>query len=100
MLAQWVRDKDDLHRAKRQLSVLGNIVVLHMQVETLGESCWDWTLWEQSGYVRQQYGRADTLDEAKAWTEGAVNGLAWEYILVVSASCARTRSEMPELGPE
>ena len=81
MLAQWVMDKGKVHYAEQQLSVRGNIVVLHLQVETLGESGWDWNVWEPSGYVRQRYGLTNTLDEAKARAEGALDSLAWEFIL-------------------
>ncbi len=78
MLVQWVTDEGKVHRAERPLSVRGSVVVLHMQVESLGESGWDWHVWEQSDRVRQRYGLADTLDEAKAKAEGALSGLAQE----------------------
>ena len=81
MLLQWVTDKDKVHHAELRLSARGNVVALHMQVETLGENGWDWNVWEQSGCVRQRYGLADTLDEAKAKAEGALGGLARELIL-------------------
>ena len=92
-LGQWVMDKGEVHHAERQLTVHGNIVVLHMQIGSLGENGWDWNIWEQSGCTRQRYGLADTLDEAKAWAEGAVVGLAW-------ASCARASSEVSGPDPE
>ena len=81
MLLQWVTDKSKVHHAELHLSKRGNVVALHMQVETLGENGWDWNVWEQSGCVRQRYGLADTLDEAKAKAEGALGGLARELIL-------------------
>ncbi len=80
MLAQWVTDEGEAHHAEQQLNVRGSVVVLHMQVESLGESGWDWNVWEASGCVRQRYGLADTLDEAKARAEGALGGLAWDFI--------------------
>jgi len=81
MPVQWVMDESEVHHAEWPLSVRGNVVVLHMRVESLGESGWDWNMWEPSGCVRQRYGLADTLDEAKAKAEGALGGLAWELIL-------------------
>ena len=81
MLAHWVTDEGEAHHAEQQLNVRGSVVALHMQVESLGESGWDWNVWEPSGCVRQRYGLADTLDEAKARAEGALGGLAWEFIL-------------------
>lgn len=78
MLVQWVTDDGEVHHAEQRLSVPGNAAVLHMQVESLGESGWDWHVWEQSGRGQQRYGLADTLDEAKAKAEGALGGLAWE----------------------
>jgi len=47
----------------------------------LGECGWDWHVWEQSGRGQQRYGLADTLDEAKAKAEGALDGLARELSL-------------------
>ncbi len=81
MLLQWVTDKGKVQHAELHLSARGNVVAPHMQVETLGENGWDWNVWEQSGCVRQRYGLADTLDEAKAKAEGALGGLPRELIL-------------------
>jgi hypothetical protein len=81
MPVQWVTDEGEMHHAEWPLSVRGKVVVLYMQVESLGESGWDWNMWELSGCVRQRYGLADTLDKAKAKVEGALGDLAWELIL-------------------
>ena len=78
MLVQRVTDEGEVHHAKRVLRAQGNAVVLHMQVESLGESGWDWHVWEQSGRGQQRYGLADTLVEAKVKAEGALDALAWE----------------------
>jgi len=51
---------------------------LHLQVESLGESGWDWHVWEQSGRGQQRYGLADSLTEAKEKAEAALDALAWE----------------------
>jgi len=71
-------DEDGLHYAARLLGARGT---LHMQVDSLGESGWDWHVWEQLGRGQQRYGLADTLDEAKAKAEDAFDGLAWELRL-------------------
>ena len=81
MPGQWTMDDGEMHYAKRQLSTRGKVVVLHMQVETLGEIGWDWNVWELSGCIQQRYGLSDTLDEAKANAEGALSGLAREFVL-------------------
>lgn len=77
MLVRWVTDDGEVHHAERTLAVKGNVVVLHMQVESLGESDWDWHVWDQSGREQQRYGLVDTLAQAKARAEGAVDALAW-----------------------
>lgn len=78
MLIQWVTEEGEVHHAERHLSARGNAVVLRMQVESLGESGWDWHVWEQSGRGQQRYGLADTLAEAKAKAEVALDAFAWE----------------------
>ena len=78
ILVQWVTDEGEVHHAEQHLSVHGNAVVLHMQIESLGEIGWDWHVWEQFGHGQQRYGLADTLSEAKAKAEGALADLAWE----------------------
>ena len=78
MLVEWETDEGEVHYAKRVLSARGNAVVLHMQVESLGESGWDWHVWDSAGQVQQRYGLADGLVEAKAKAEGALDALAWE----------------------
>ena len=64
-----------MHRAER---MLGGCDALHLQVESLGESGWDWNVWEQFGCVRQRYGLADSLTDAKEKAEAALDALAWE----------------------
>ena len=41
MLVQWMTDEGEVYHAEQQLNVRGSVVVLHMQVETLGENGWD-----------------------------------------------------------
>ena len=78
MLVEWVTDDGEVHYAQRSLSAGRHAVVLHMQVESLGESGWDWHVWEQSGRGQQRYGLADTLVDSKAKADGALDALAWE----------------------
>ncbi len=75
MLVHWMTDEDGLHYAARLLGARGT---LHMQVDSLGESGWDWHVWEQSGHGQQRYGLADSLPEAKARAESAPSMLAQE----------------------
>ena len=78
MLVEWATDDGEVHHAQRLLSAGRHAVVLHMQVESLGESGWDWHVWEQSGRGQQRYGLADTLVDGKTKAEGALDALAWK----------------------
>ncbi len=75
MLVNWMTDGDGLYYAARLLGARG---ILHMQVDSLGESGWDWHVWEQLGRGQQRYGLADTLAEAKSKAEGALAVLTRE----------------------
>ncbi len=75
MLVHWMTDGDGLHYAAQLLGARGT---LHMQVDSLGESGWDWQVWEQLGRGQQRYGLADTLAEAKSKVEGALAVLTRE----------------------
>jgi len=75
VLVHWMTDGDELHYAARLLGARGT---LHMQVDSLGESGWDWHVWEQLGRGQQRYGLADTLAEAKSKAEGALAVLTRE----------------------
>ena len=81
LLALWVTDDGEMHHAKWHLSVCVGLTVLHLQVGTLGENGWDWHVWAPYGCVRQRYGLAGTLNEAKAKAESALGGLARDLIL-------------------
>jgi len=52
-------------------------------VESLGENGWDWHVWDMSRQVRQQYGLADTLTEAKRNAETAAELMTQELNLAV-----------------
>ena len=78
MLYQWMTADDGVYCAERLLCVDGGINMLRMQVTSLGESGWDWQVWDQAGHRRQQYGLADTLEEAKTKAEGKLEVLVQE----------------------
>ena len=82
MLAHWVTDDGEMHHAKWRLSTGGTMVVIHLQVESLGDYGWDWNVWESSGCVQQRYGLAGTLDEAKAKAESTLGCLVRELSLL------------------
>ncbi len=75
MLVHWLTDGGEVHYAGW---VLGGQGVLHLEVVGLGESGWDWHVWEQSGRGQQRYGLADSLAAAKARAEAALDALARE----------------------
>ena len=83
MLVQWVTNEGEIHNAERVLRARGGFIVLYMQVESLGESGWDWHVWDMSRQVRQQYGLADTLAEAKRKAEAAAELMTQELGLTV-----------------
>ena len=78
VLVDWQTNEGEVHHAECPFGTQG---VLHLQVADLGECGWDWHVWEQSGRGQQRYGLADTLAEAKAKAECALDGLALELSL-------------------
>ncbi len=78
MLVQWTTDDGEMHHAKRVFRVRGSVFVLYLKIDGLGESGWDWHIWEQSGQGQQRYGLADDLSAAKAKAEVALDALARE----------------------
>jgi len=79
-MVTWVLDDGDLHTDQR---VLGMVGALHLTLESLGENGWDWHVWDMSCQVRQQYGLADTLTEAKRKAEAAAELMTQELNLAV-----------------
>ena len=75
MLVLWETAEGEVHRAERALGGRG---ALYLQVESLGESGWDWHVCEQSGRGQQRHGLADSLTEAKERAEAALDALARE----------------------
>ncbi len=80
VMVTWVLEDGDLHTGQRALGMAG---ALHLAVESLGESGWDWHVWDMSRQVRQQYGLADTLTIAKHKAEAAAELMAQELGLAV-----------------
>lgn len=79
-MVTWVLEEGDFHTGQRALGVAGT---LHLAAESLGENGWDWHVWDMSRQVRQQYGLADTLAEAKRKAEIAAELMAQELGLAV-----------------
>ena len=72
-MAAWAREDDELHTAVRPVGA----GVLHATVEGIGETGWDWHVWDPEGYA-QQYGLADTLEQALDKAEQAMEQLSWQ----------------------
>ena len=70
-MAAWASKDEELHTAVQPVRT----GVLHAAVEGLGETGWDWHVWDTGGRV-QQYGLADTLEEALGKAEQAMERLA------------------------
>lgn len=68
MALDWIGDDGEVHFTRR---TLGSKAMVHAVVESLGEAGWDWQVWDER-QVRQRYGLADTLEEAKAKAERAL----------------------------
>lgn len=79
-MVTWMLEEVDFHAGQRALGVAG---ALHVAVEGLGENGWDWHVWDMSRQVRQQYGLANTLAEAKRKAETAAELMAQELGLAV-----------------
>ena len=73
MAVSWVTDEGELHTAQ---SSIGSERVIHLAVESLGETGWDWHVWDGAVRGHQRYGLADTLDQAKAKAEAALAEIA------------------------
>lgn len=49
--------------------------MVHLMVERLGETGWDWHVWVQAGWTWACYGLAETAESAKEQSEWALAGL-------------------------
>ena len=54
---------------------LGNRRTVHLLVERLGETGWDWHVWVRAGWTWARYGLAETAEHARGQAEGALVGL-------------------------
>ena len=54
---------------------LGNQRTVHLLVERLGETGWDWHVWVRAGWTWARYGLAETAEHAREQAEGALVGL-------------------------
>ena len=65
----WVREHADMYSAE---IVADQCCKLHLLVEGLGDTGWDWHVWDTTGRLQQRYGLADTAAQAKAQAEAAL----------------------------
>lgn len=70
-MAAWASEDEELHTAVRPVGA----GALHATVEGIGETGWDWHVWDPEGHGLE-YGLADTLDEALDKAEQAMDRLA------------------------
>lgn len=73
MAVSWVTDEGDLYTAQTSI---GSKRVIHLTVESLGETGWDWHVWDGAVRGHQRYGLADTLDQAQAKAEAVLADMA------------------------
>ena len=53
----------------------GHRLVVHLVVEELGKTGWDWHVWVQAGWTWARYGLAETAENAREQAEWALAGL-------------------------
>ena len=68
----WTRESTQLRCATVRL---GNRRTVHLLVEGLGETGWDWHVWGQAGWTWARYGLAETAEHAREQAEQALVGL-------------------------
>ena len=73
MAVNWVTNEGELYTAQ---TIIGPERAIHLAVESLGDSGWDWHVWDATLRGRQRYGLADTLDHAQAEAEAALAEVA------------------------
>ncbi|MGI4953036.1 MAG: hypothetical protein ACRYGM_14635 [Janthinobacterium lividum] len=71
----WVCEHDDMYSAEIEA---GPCHTVHLQVEDLGDTGWDWHVWDRAAHVQQRYGLADTASQAQAQAEAAFGLIAVE----------------------
>ena len=75
----WVCEHEDLHSAEIAMCWEGR---LHLLVESLGDTGWDWHVWDRDGLAQERYGLADSLEDAKARAEAALDTVRSELRLI------------------
>ena len=68
----WTRESVHLRCASVRL---GNRQTVHLLVEKLGGTGWDWQVWVQAGWTWSRYGMAETAEDAKKQAERAFASL-------------------------
>ena len=71
-MALWISEGAEAFRSEQPLGSGG---MVHLTVASLGESGWDWHVWDVAGRVPQRYGLGDTLNDAMTQAERALEGL-------------------------
>ena len=66
----WIRDEEDFYSAVIRH---GTEAAVHAAVEGLGETGWDWHVWDPAERVDPRYGLADTLADGQALAERALS---------------------------
>jgi len=69
MPMNWSSEEGELYSAEMRLGSAG---IVHAVVESLGETGWDWHVWDTAGGLQTYYGLADTLDDAQGKVERAL----------------------------
>ena len=64
----WTKEGTQLQCATVRL---GNRRTVHLLVERLGETGWDWHVWVQADWTWAHYGLAETAENAREQAEGA-----------------------------
>ena len=71
----WVREHDDMYSAE---VLIPRGRKIHLLVEGLGDTGWDWHVWDTGIGFQQRYGLADDADQARAQAETALSLLMTE----------------------
>jgi len=66
----WVREHDDMDSAELAADQHHKV---HLLVEDLGDTGWDWHVWDAHVRFQQRYGMADSVAQAKAQAEAALS---------------------------
>lgn len=78
MALNWVNEGWMLHLAESAFGTWGKA---QLAVESVGETGWEWHVWDTAHQMRLRCGQAATLDEAKAAAERALVEMAAQLSL-------------------